>query len=436
MSKRFICMVCTVAFMFGGKTVSKARAEEKRDNEARLKFVLVLTRHGVRSPTWSNSRLDEYAKDPWPKWGVEPGELTVHGRLLMTQFGTYYRALFAEHALVSATGCGDVNKVYLDADSNGRTLDTARAIADGMFPGCTAEIHSLKKGTQDVLFHSSGKLGKPDPQLGLLAVSGRMGEDAAALLPAYQGTLEAMHSVLSGCPSVDCPLGNKKSLLATPASLGPGSGDHLAELAGPLSTAATFAENLQLEYLEGMPDEQVGWGRVNEDKMRALMALHAANSDLIQRTPYIARVQASNLLYHMELTLQQAEEGRNIPGALGSAEQKAVFLVGHDTNISNVATLLDAHWLVKGYQRDDAAPGGALVFELWQRPGREDAVRVYYLVQSPSQMRNSIPLSLAEPPKKARIFLPGCGLSEEGVPCNWKGFQRLVSSVVDSEFVQ
>src|SRR6202021_3756437 len=80
-------MVCTVAFMFGGKTVSKARAEEKRDNEARLKFVLVLTRHGVRSPTWSNSRLDEYAKDPWPKWGVEPGELTVHGRLLMPKLG-------------------------------------------------------------------------------------------------------------------------------------------------------------------------------------------------------------------------------------------------------------------------------------------------------------------------------------------------------------
>jgi 4-phytase/acid phosphatase len=430
-----VWLVLAAAVCWIPSSVLGAQAK-KQNSQERLKFVLILTRHGVRSPTWSNARLDEYAKEPWPKWGVEPGELTVHGRMLMTQFGAYYRALFAEHSLVSAAGCEDVSNVYLDADSDGRTLDTARGIADGMFPGCTAEIHSLKKGTQDVLFHSSRKLGKPDAQLGLLAVSGRMGEDAAALLPAYQAPLEAMHSVLSGCASVDCPLGNKKSLLATPASLGPGTGDHLAELKGPLSMAATFAENLQLEYLEGMPDEQVGWGRVNEDKVRALMALHATNSELLQRTPYIARVQASNLLYHMELTLQQAEEGRNISGALGSAQQKAVFLVGHDTNISNVATLLDAHWLVEGYQRDDAAPGGALVFELWQRPGRDDAIRVYYLVQSPLQMRNSIPLSLAEPPKRARIFLPGCGLSEEGAPCDWKDFRRLVSSVVDDKFVQ
>ena len=429
-------MMCIVLARFGNAGLNAEAPEVRQDARTRLKFVLVLTRHGVRSPTWTNARLDEYARDPWPKWDVEPGALTAHGKVLMNEFGRYYRASFADRGLLSATGCADAGSVYIDADTDGRTLDTARGIADGMLPGCSVEIHSLKRGAQDPLFHTSGKLGKPDPQLGFLAVSGRVGGDASELLPAYQIPLESMHELLFGCTSADCAVGTRKSLLGVQPSLGPGSGDHVAELKGPLSTAATFAENLQLEYLEGMPEEQVGWGRVNEDKIRALMALHAASSDLLQRTPYIARVQASNLLFHMAQTLQQAEEGKGVTGALGSEQQKVVFLVGHDTNISNVAALLDAHWLVKGYQRDDAAPGGALVFELWQRAGQEDAVRVYYTVQSPSQMRKAVPLSLTERPGKTVVFIPGCSRAEEGSPCGWSEFQRVIGAAVDQQFVQ
>jgi hypothetical protein len=123
--------------------------------------------------------------------------------------------------------------------------------------------------------------------LDFFAVSGRVGGDASELLLAYQVPLESMHELLFNCIGADCAIETRKSLLGVQPSLGPGSGDHVAEFKGPQSMAATFAENLQLEYLEGMPDEQVGWGRVNEDKIRALMALHAASSDLLQRTPLL-----------------------------------------------------------------------------------------------------------------------------------------------------
>jgi 4-phytase/acid phosphatase len=67
--------------LFGGMAAQTVSAEIKQDTSSRLKFVLVLTRHGVRSPTWTNARLDEFARDPWLKWSVEPGELTAHGKL-------------------------------------------------------------------------------------------------------------------------------------------------------------------------------------------------------------------------------------------------------------------------------------------------------------------------------------------------------------------
>jgi 4-phytase/acid phosphatase len=431
-----LSMMCTITAVFCFMKTGTATAQTKQTSEAHLKFVLILTRHGVRSPTWTNERLDEYSREPWPTWQVAPGLLTPHGKVLMTQFGTYYRSLFAGQGLLSASGCTDANEVYLYADTDKRTLDTGRSLADGMLPTCKVDVHSNGEGTQDVLFHPLGKIGKHDSQLAFSAIAGRMGYDPSALLPAYQMPLETMQQVLLACPTPDCAPDNKKSLLAIPPSLAPGVGDHLAEVKGPLSTAATFAENLQLEYLEGMPDNQVGWGRVDEAKIRSLMAIHASGSDLIQRTPYVARVQGSNLLFHMLRTLEQAEQQKVVAGAIGSPQDKVTILVGHDTNISNVAALLDIHWLVNGYQRDDAAPGGALILELWQAAGHDDSVRAYYMVQSPIQMRNALPLSLATPPSRAKVFLPGCSQAGEDASCNWSNFKSLAESVIDKTFAQ
>jgi 4-phytase / acid phosphatase len=68
-------------------------------------------------------------------------------------------------------------------------------------------------------------------------------------------------------------------------------------------------------------------------------------------------------------TLQQASTGKEMPGALGKIIDRAVVLTGHDTNLSNIAGMLNVNWLIDG-RRDDAPPGGALVFELRQRAGK------------------------------------------------------------------
>jgi 4-phytase/acid phosphatase len=423
-SAKCLLVACVVMQVYFAGAQATSKPDLRPQAGKQLKFVLVLTRHGVRSPTWTNARLDEYAKQAWPQWPVEPGMLTPHGKQLMTYFGAYYRAYFAQLGLLSSNGCADTSQVYFWADTDERTRETARGLADGMFPDCQEQVHALPGATHDELFHPGvdGSLHQGE----YAGLAGRIGNDPAALLPAYRMPLEAMQHVLADCTEEPCSAAGKKSLLSVEASLTQGSGDHAVELKGPLATAATFAENLQLEYLEGMPADAVGWGRVNEAQMESFMLLHGASSDVMQRTPSIARAQGSKLLSHILQTLSQAEERKPVAGATGSPNEKVVFLVGHDTNISNVAALLDAHWLVNGYQRDDAAPGGALVFELWQGAGYADVVRVYYAVQSPEQMRNTMPLTTAAPPKKAVIFLPGCSLAGEDSSCNWKDFKQML----------
>ena len=157
-------------------------------------------------------------------------------------------------------------------------------------------------------------------------------------------------------------------MLDIPASLEGGKGDHLPALKGPLSTASTITENFLLEYTSGLPMDQVGWGRVDIATLRELLALHTAASDLGRRSSYLATAQASNALAHILDTLQQAVTGKEVPGALGKLGDYAVILVGHDTNLANIAGTLNLNWLVDG-RRDDTPPGGALVFELWEQPG-------------------------------------------------------------------
>ena len=71
----------------------------------------------------------------------------------------------------------------------------------------------------------------------------------------------------------------------------------------------------------------------------------------------------------------------------------------YDTNIANIAGLLNLDWQIPGFQENDASPGGALAFELLKevRTGQR-YVRLAYYAQTPQQLRQATPLNLDNPP--------------------------------------
>jgi 4-phytase/acid phosphatase len=387
--------------------------------------------------------LDQYSSQPWPKWDVPPGYLTPHGAKLMTFFGAYDRAYFVRQGLMSGSGCGDATLVSVYADSDQRTVETAKSLTQGMFPGCPPreqpQLHWLTENKADPLFHPlAAGLGKPDRERALDSIAGRIGEDPDGITEAYRPLLEQLQALLLGCvPASPCPAPGHtaaKPLLGIPATLDTGKGDHLAELKGPLNTAATITENFLLEYTNGLPMDQVGWGRLDLPTLMHFMELHTAASDLGRRTSYLATVQASSMLSHILDTMRQAASGKPSRGALGKVDDRVVVLVGHDTNIANVAAMLNINWLLDG-RRDDTPPGGALVFELWQQPdSARYEVHTYYTAQTLEQMRNAVALNLAEPPARANIFIPDCSIGAPGFPCDWSAFQQTLIKVIDPAF--
>lgn len=404
--------------------------------------MLIFSRHGVRSPIASNERLNEYSAEPWPNWDVPPGYLTPHGEKLMKLFGAYDRAYLARAGLLTATGCAEAGQVYFWADTDARTLETARALTAGMLPGCRAEAHSQPQGTHDPLFSPfEAGIEPPDRRLAVEAVSARMGGSPATFQAKYRHALETLERVLCGSkPGTPCPPAagaRKKSWFEAPALLRPGSGGHLAVLDGPLHTASTLSENFQLEYAEGMTGHDLGWGRVDEASLDEMLSLHAAYADLMRQTPFIARAEASNLLSHILLTMEQAVKGRAVPGALGKPGDPLVVLVGHDTNISNIAGALGFSWRLQGYQPDDTPPGGALVFELWREPAEgKYSVRAYFICQTLNQMRDALPLTLDSPPARAPLVVAGCGADSEKPGCEWEAFQSAVEHAIEPSYVK
>ncbi|HKU27118.1 MAG TPA: histidine-type phosphatase, partial [Candidatus Sulfotelmatobacter sp.] len=294
---------------------------------------------------------------------------------------------------------------------------------------------------EDPLFSPLGAgIGKPDRALAVASISGRIGGDSGALLKAYQGAFDTLREVLWDCaPGAACPAETKpmkKSVLRQPAAVEPGKSSHPADLQGPLRLGSTLSEDLQLEYANGMEGKDLGWGRLDTARLLEVMRLHAAYADLARQTAYIARIQGSNLLSHILRSMDQAAKGNAAAGSLGKPSDRLLIIVGHDTNLSNVAGILGISWLLDGYQPNDTPPGGALVFELWEHGDHEMTVNIYYLSQSLEQMRTAKPLTLDSPPLKSVVFVPNCSTADQKMSCPWKTFQHVVENAIDPSFVK
>jgi 4-phytase / acid phosphatase len=395
-----------------------------------LLSTVIVSRHGVRSPIAGTSSLASIAADPWPSWLVPPGHLTPRGAELARLLGVYYRDYYVARGLLPAQGCPQPGAVFAWADIDQRTRVTAQSLLDGMFPGCALRPGYRVDAKADPLFHPTrAGICRIDPARARQAVLARIGGNFRTVLSTHQRELAAMQSVLKCCAPAMC----RASAAAAPCALGDlptaivGSDDRI-RLSGPIAIGSTAAEIFLLEYAQGLPAQEVAWGRAASlEAMRPLWRLHTLQFDLMQRTPYLAARQASALVDRVVATMRESidSDGNARPG------RKLTLFVGHDTNLANIGGMLGMHWALPSYLPDQTPPAGALHFELLRDRGSGSyAVRVSYIAQSLEQMREVVQLDRSRPPERATATIAGCPANDDG-SCAWATFEALASKTID-----
>jgi 4-phytase/acid phosphatase len=281
-------------------------------------------------------------------------------------------------------------------------------------------VHSVasKEEDMDPIFSPLDGHREIDAQLAQRAVF-RDG-DPLQLARRYRPELDVLHRALNCCAPTLCAQaelqpGCRLADLPTYVTAKP---NRRPRLSGMWDVASTASQVIMLEYCEGMPMSQVGWGRVYEHDLEQLLVGHTGKGEVVQRPFYIAARGATPLLKRMIEALDAAN-------GTGS---KLTILVGHDTNLTDLSGLLDFHWKVPGAPTDYPLPDGGVGFELLVDQDGVRYVRPFYRGQTMKQMRELTSLSPSQPAFMQHLSIPGCSVPGDATLCTLTAFKALALS--------
>lgn len=373
--------------------------------------VVMVMRHGVRPSTKFPATPVGTTRQPWPAWSTAAGDLTPHGAAAIRLLGAYDRALMIRQGLLPAKGCAGAGTISAWASGASRAIKTGRAFLETLQPRCQTKLDHPAGEDDDETFHptDAGLAIDGDKALAAalrLAPAGGIDAEVARHADAFR----VLERVTGCCPGKACETNNdatacttadRRSHLVAEAGAKP-------DMKGALSFASTAGQTILLQYLEGMPMAQVGWGRASLGDIRTMLRFHPIKFRYETRPPYVAQRLAAPL-------------ARRILDAVEGRSGKITLLFGHDTNLAALGGFYDLHWTMADYPADDIAPGGAIGFEVVRARDGQRYIRAFSQAQSMTQVRSLTLLTGSEKPDRQLVRIPACGRKR----CSLQAFEQL-----------
>ncbi|MHA6719913.1 histidine-type phosphatase [Sphingomonas sp. RS6] len=333
-----------------------------------IERIVLLMRHGVRTPLHGEVPAGTRTGAPWPRWQAKDEQITPHGAAALRALARADRRWFAREGLLPLQGCPAPASVRVWTNTSPRTIASGAAYAEGLAPGCALAVGHRDADEVDPLFEP---LNAPDNDFDARrAVESieRYTGGVDALAERHRSGLTLLEAVLGCTPPAPCNPDD-------PSALRAGADGRGIDLRGPIRTASGTAQVLMLEYLEGFAMPRVGWGRADARRLQQLGAVHGALFDVFSRPPYMAAFQAGPTAARIARDFSQSDA------------PVVDMLVGHDTNVAALAALLGVPVKAPGFAAGDPSPGGALAVALVRRSDGSRAVRLWYRSQSAAAIR-------------------------------------------------
>lgn len=386
------------------------RSQEFKD-KYQLKEAVVLSRHNIRSPlSDSKSDLGRMTPHQWHKWSSGKSELTSRGGALETMMGQYFRKWAVDAGMFPENYVPTADDLNVIANSMQRCIATAQYFTSGFMPvGGVTVNHRYTPSKMDPLFNP--QLTKVSPEFvaeamkQINAMGGKKGIVGIneAIAPDYALITEVMDVKDSPMSKDNDPKlkafdnYNTEIVLEKWAEPSMKGGSALKEL-------NSASDAFILQYYEEPDTVKAGFGhKLNRDQWSRIAHIKDTYQDVLFTAPIVAVNVAKPLVQYMYDELR-------------SPDRKFTFLVGHDSNLSSVATALG----VEEYEVPNAIEkktpiGSKLVIEKFVGPDGEEYADLNLVYQSIDQLRNMELLDLDNPPMIYPLSLKGLTKNADGL---------------------
>ena len=158
-----------------------------------------------------------------------------------------------------------------------------------------------------------------------------------------------------------------------------------------------------LQYYEGYPLDKIAGNNINtQEKWQKITDIKNGYGDLLFATDKVAKNVAAPLIKY-------------IYNDINSSNHKVTVLVGHDSNVTAMLSALGFKDYKLEEQVEKTPIGGKIFFEIWKdKKTNERKVKIEYVYQTLSQIRETKRLTKENPPKHTILEMKNCKIDKEG----------------------
>ena len=377
------------------------------NNQYQLDKVVILSRHGIRTPLENTiAFLEKSSPFKWPSWDHAYGYLTTRGGVLETFFG-HYLSQWLEQQNIKLTP--ENPDIYVYANSLQRTVATAQFLVAGAYAGYDIPIeHKYTIEKMDPIFDPSVQNDSSEIKQKVLKEieeADKKGSIFKNLAPAYKmvsDILDYPHSQLYSelkCDFADIPYELHFVKNEEP------------ELRGPLAIGICVIDAFLLQYYSAFPKEQIAWGRItSQEQWQQLMQIRNHYIDLVFHSRTIARHNSKLLI-------------NKIDDLLHNKTHKVNLLVGHDSTIAALLGALDFAEYQLPNQCENTPIGGMVILQRYRnKASGEYLFKAEYVYQSFEQLYTAQPLDINHPPQHYQLQLKNAVANSDGF-YQWQDFE-------------
>lgn len=373
----------------------------------KLKEVVILSRHNIRSPLSTNgSALSKMTPHEWTNWSSAASELTLRGGVLETEMGQFFRKWTIETGLFKDNYVPTIDEVNVYANSMQRCIATAQYFSGGFMPVANLRVnHRYVPSKMDPIFFprltKSTEAFRTEAMKQINAMGGK--EGLVGINKSLKDSYDLIAKVLDMKQSEYYKKGEIKDFVNNDTQITlelnqePG-------MKGSLKNANSASDAFILQYYEEPDGMKAAFGhKLTTEDWTKIAKVKDVYGDVLFTAPIVAVNVAHPLLQYMY-------------DELNDKDRKFTFLCGHDSNIASVDAALGVEEYSLPYSIEKKTPiGSKLVLEKWVDTAGKAYIAVNLVYQSTDQLKQMSLLDLQHAPQVFSLKLKGLNQNTDGL---------------------